>query len=387
MQKIVKFHIDEYGDDPEACACAPGRFHLLGEHTWFAQGNTLSVAIDHYLYACVSKRKDNNFRLFSVSLNERKKISSSGLRYRREDRWANSVKALISAFNDFGYNIPGLNFSILSEIPVDAGLGTPNALKTVTALLLRKLFAPKLSDHDLVEILEYANTGYINTYPHRADILTTMFAKKNHCVRTDHRKKTADIFPFPIEGYTIILTDSRVPRAIAREELAHRLEECIDAYELVKKHPDMPRDMSHLTEKMLEEIDIPESVRRRVTYIIRESLSVDDAVDALKRNDNLMLSRILIRSHEGLRDRFEISCPELDWIVKRSLEFVEPLSDNLVCSRMTGKGFGGCAYTIIKDENVDEYIEKMNDYERIFGFKPRVYTAKIADPAGILDLG
>ncbi|MEL3912484.1 galactokinase [Treponema pedis] len=376
MQKIVTFHIDEYGDEPEACAAAPGRFHLLGEHTWFAQGNTLSMAINHYLYVCASRRSDNNFRLFSISLNERKKISSSGLRYKKEDRWANSVKAVIAAFIDSGYPISGLNFTILSEIPSDAGLGTPNALKTAVALILRKLFAPKLSKNDLVDILEHANTQHLNTYPHRADILCALFAKANHCVRTDHRKKTAEIYPFPIEGHSIILTDSRVPRIIAREELGARLDECIDAYELVKKQPDMPKDMSQLTEKMLEELDIPESVRRRVTYIIRESLSVDDAVDSLKRNDNVMLSRILNRSHEGLRDRFEISCPELDWIVKRSLEFIEPSSTNVVCARMTGKGFGGCTYTIISEKDALTYTEKLDDYERIFGFKPLLYKAR-----------
>ena len=195
-------------------------------------------------------------------------------------------------------------------------------------------------------------------------------------MRTDHRKKTADIYPFPIEGHSIILTDSRVPRIIAREELTARLDECVEAYELVKKQPDMPKNMMHLTEKMLEEIDIPESVRRRVTYIIRESLSVDEAVDALKRKDNIMLSRILNRSHDGLRDRFEISCPELDWLVKRSLEFMEPSVTNLVCSRMTGKGFGGCTYTILRDEDAKAYIEKVGDYERIFGFKPLIYKAK-----------
>ncbi len=384
MQKIITYHIDEYGDEPEACASAPGRFHLLGEHTWFAQGNTLSMAINHYLYICASKRQDNNFRLFSVALNERKKISSSGLRYKKEDRWANSVKAVISSFNDFGHTISGLNFTILSNIPADAGLGTPNALKTATALVLRKLFAPKLTKSDLVDILEHANVQHLNTYPHRADILCALFAKANNCVRTDHRKKTAELYPFPIEGHTIILTDSRVPRVIAREELGTRLEECIDAYELVKKQPDIPKDMSQLTEKMLEEIDIPESVRRRVTYIIRESLSVDDAVDALRRKDNVVLSRILTRSHEGLRDRFEISCPELDWLVKRSLEFVEPLGANLVCARMTGKGFGGCTFTIIKEEDSNAYIEKLDDYERIFGFKPLSYKAKPTGCAKII---
>lgn len=135
---------------------------------------------------------------------------------------------------------------------------------------------------------------------------------------------------------------------------------------------------------MLEEIDIPESVRRRVTYIIRESLSVDDAVDALRRKDNVVLSRILTRSHEGLRDRFEISCPELDWLVKRSLEFVEPLGANLVCARMTGKGFGGCTFTIIKEEDSNAYIEKLDDYERIFGFKPLSYKAKPTGCAKII---
>ena len=95
MQKIVTFHVDEYGDEPEVCAAAPGRFHLLGEHTWFAQGNTLSMSINHYLYACASRRSDNNFRLFSISLNERKKISY-GYEYHQTQRvwfWISTQKS------------------------------------------------------------------------------------------------------------------------------------------------------------------------------------------------------------------------------------------------------------------------------------------------------
>ncbi|EFW36937.1 galactokinase [Treponema phagedenis] len=384
MQKIVPFHIDEYGDEPEAVAIVPGRFHLLGEHTWFAQGNTLSMAINHYLYLCVSKRTDSNFRLFSLSLKERKKISASNLRYRKEDRWANSVKAVILSFIDSGYPVTGLNFTILSEIPADAGLGTPNALKVATALALRKLFASKLSKEALLDILEHANVQHLKTYPHRADILCALFAKRGHCVRTDHRKKTADLYPFPLEGKTIILTDSRVPRLLAREELGNRLQQCIEAYELVKKNPDIPKNMTKLTETMLDEVEIPESVRRRVIYIIRESLSVDDAVDALQKGDDLVFSRIVNRSHEGLRDRFEISCPELDWLVKRALEFVEQESSDMICSRLTGRGFGGCTYSILKTEDVETYIEKLNDYERIFGFKPLYYRVKPSGGARII---
>ncbi len=372
----MPFHVDEYGDDPEVTVAVPGRFHLLGEHTWFAHGNTLSMAIDHYLYLCVSQRKDTNYRFFSLSLQERKKIAGANLRYRKEDRWTNSIKAVLLSFMDRGIDISGLNFTILSEIPADAGLGTPNALKVAAALALRKIFAQDLTTADLVDILENANVQHLKTYPHRADILCALYAKEGFCLRTDHRKKSADLYPFSIDGYQIVLTDSRVPRLLARVELNNRIQECIEAYTRVKKMPDIPENLMLLEENDLEELNMPESVRRRVVYIIRESMSVDDAVTALQKDDRLVFSRIVTRSQENLRDRFEISCPELDWLVKRAMEFVEPDSNDIVCSRLTGRGFGGCTYSILRKTDVQPYIEKLTDYERIFGFKPLHYEVK-----------
>lgn len=385
MQKIEPFHTEEYETGPDITVSVPGRFHLLGEHTWFAKGNTLSMAINYNLYLCASARTDQNFRLFSVSLGERKKISASNLKYRKEDRWANSVKAVISSFMEYGIQIPGLNFTVLSEIPADAGLGTPNALKVATGLTLRKLFAPTLNDATLVALLERANTHFLKTYAHRADILCAMFAKKGHCIRTDHHKVTAELVPFPQEGYSIILTDSRVPRLLAREELGYRIQECIRAYEIVKTDPDAPTDFNLLTESILEEInDIPESVRRRVIFIIRETESVREAVNALNHREYVSFSRIVNRSHEGLRDRFEISCPELDWLVKRAFEFVIPDVPDLVCSRMTGRGFGGCTYAILRSSDELAYTQKLDEYERIFGFKPVRYTVTPSDGACVL---
>jgi len=385
MQKIVSFHTGEYESAPELTVSAPGRFHLLGEHTWFAKGNTLSMAIDYNLYISLSVRNDQNYRLYSVSLGERKKISASNLKYRKEDRWANSVKAVISSFMEYGIHIPGLNITILSEIPADAGLGTPNALKVATGLALHRLFAPTLEDSVLVALLERANTHFLKTYAHRADILCALTAKKGHCVRTDHHKVTADLVAFPNDQYSIVLTDSRVPRLLAREELAMRIQECIRAYEIVKTDPDAPADFNQMTESVLEEInDIPESVRRRVIFIIRESESVREAVNALSNREYVTFSRIVNRSHEGLRDRFEISCPELDWLVKRALEFVQPDVPDLICSRMTGRGFGGCTYAILRTGDVEPYLKKLEDYERIFGFKPVQYKVTASDGARVL---
>lgn len=383
MQKIDPFHINEYGDDPEATVSVPGRFHLLGEHTWFAQGDTLSMAIDHYLYLAVSKRSDNNFRLLSLSLKERKKISGTNLKYRKEDRWANAVKAVILTFIEKEIPVTGLNFTIRSEIPADAGLGTPNALKVATALALRKLFAPHLTKPELADMLEYANTEHINTYAHRADILCVLYAKTGFCVHTEYHTKTVVLHRFPFEKHSVMLVDSRVSRLIAREDLGARFGECINAYELVCGSPDLPDNISRITERMLDEIEFPESVRRRVVFLLREFSAVRDAAHALENNDYTSFSRIITRSHEGLRDRFEISCPELDWLVKRAVEFTEPDNTDITCARMTGKGFGGCAYAILKNADMQAYEKKLNDYERIFGFKPKPYHVKPAGGARI----
>lgn len=385
MRKIAAFHSEEYEVEPDVMVSVPGRFHLLGEHTWFARGNTLSMAINHSLFLSVSRRNDQNFRIYSVSLGERKKFSSSNLKYRKEDRWANSLKAVVAAFVEYGIQITGLNITILSEIPPDAGLGAPNAMKVATGIALKQIFAPQITDSTLVSLLERANTHFLKTYAHRADILCTLMAKKGFCIRTDHHKVTADLVPIPTEGYSLILTDSKVPRLLAREELALRIQECIHAYERVRTDLYAPSDFNQLTESILEDItDIPESVRRRVIFIIRESENVRDAVNALASSDFLLFSRIVNRSHEGLRDRFEISCPELDWLVKRALEFIVPDVPEFMCSRMTGRGFGGCTYTILRSQDEQEYIKKLDDYERIFGFKPLVHKVTPSDGVRIL---
>ena len=75
-----------------------------------------------------------------------------------------------------------------------------------------------------------------------------------------------------------------------------------------------------------------------------------------------------------------MSCPEVDWLVKRAAEL-----EGVAGSRMTGLGFGGCAYTIIRRELVEEYKKRLEDYERIFGFRLEVYEVKLSSGAKIVN--
>lgn len=86
-----------------------------------------------------------------------------------------------------------------------------------------------------------------------------------------------------------------------------------------------------------------------------------------------------------MRDLYNISCPEIDWLVKRVLEFEITTSRKpTACSRITGKGFGRCLYTVLKTSDVEEFKKKIAEYERIFGFHPVCYEVKPAGGASVL---
>jgi hypothetical protein len=108
--------------------------------------------------------------------------------------------------------------------------------------------------------------------------------------------------------------------------------------------------------------------------------AVLDAEEALRRKDLVSFGKLMNRSHESLRDLYEVSCPELDWLVKRAWE-----TDGVYGSRLTGAGFGGCTVTLIEEDAIPAYQEHILQYERIFGFKPEVYVCHPSAGARIVE--
>ena len=88
-----------------------------------------------------------------------------------------------------------------------------------------------------------------------------------------------------------------------------------------------------------------------------------------------------------MRDMFNISCPEIDWILKRVNE-LEPNLDfvrnPVTCGRITGKGFGRCLYAIMREGDVENFKAKIIEFEKIFGFHPDVYEVEAADGAAMV---
>ena len=83
MKAVNDAHELEYGNKPDVVAKAPGRFHLIGEHSWFFKDKTMSMAVNLPVYVAISKRDDTSIKFYFHQLNERKKASVTSLNMKK----------------------------------------------------------------------------------------------------------------------------------------------------------------------------------------------------------------------------------------------------------------------------------------------------------------
>ena len=385
MPDIGQIHRNEYElesgrSTPVIIAEAPGRIHFLGGQGDPASGFYLCAAIDRFIQLAVSPRKDNSFRFFAVDLSERKRSTLANIKHRREDRWANYIKAAVFLFIDLGYPVHGLNISFCGDIPQQIGLASSTAIEAAAAVALRSLLRVQISDMDLAQRLHEAHVKFFGGASSVADYQICLLARKDQFLFIDAFSGEITKIKSPLSRFRILLVDSRVPRMGVENEINSRNADTIKGLEFLTQKFDGANFKDFGSKDLLDALgDFPEQIRRRSVHIVDEIHRIQDACGALQRSDIASLAKIIYHSHESLRDLYEISCPELDWLVKRAQEL-----EGAAGSRMTGHGFGGCTYTIIRRELVDEYKRRLEDYERIFGFRPIIYEVKIAAGARML---
>jgi len=120
---------------------------------------------------------------------------------------------------------------------------------------------------------------------------------------------------------------------------------------------------------------------KRAMYVLAENKRVHEAVSAIQKSDWPWLGEILYSGHEGLRTEFEVSIPELDFLVDYTKN-----EDWIYGARMMGGGFGGCTINISKHDPSKEFIDRFSkDYYQQFGLKPTFIAVSLSGGTQLLD--
>jgi galactokinase len=370
-------HRKEYGAIPTVTASAPGKVGLLGDYTEFAKGLSISVALSCRLFVTLSPRTEPIVRFFSREYNERKKTAPTNLKFRKEDRWANYPKGVLAAFAQLGVKVEGLDFSVSGDIPQGIGLASSQALCLASALAFNEFFGVGLAVSQLIQIAHKTETGFLGQSSDIGPFFLQAHAREDHLFVLDYRSYEWDRLAFPAEVGELAVLNSRVPPSSFDSSAARAREECeLCLRQLTAGRPGRSfRDFGR-TDLRERVGTVPESARRRSLHVIDEIARSLEARDAWASGDTASLGRLMNRSHESLRDLYEVSCPEIDWLVKRLQE-----SEHVLGARMSGEDSGGCVVALARPQAWKKFRPQAEEYERIFGFKAELMVFRPSEGA------
>ena len=107
------------------------------------------------------------------------------------------------------------------------------------------------------------------------------------------------------------------------------------------------------------------------------------SINIVQADDLEYFGKLIYESHFGLKNLYEVSCRELDFLVDFSVN-----KEYVIGSRMMGGGFGGCVLNIIDKNHIDDYIREISDiYKNTFSFDLTSDIVEVSDGIKIKKVG
>lgn len=359
---------------------APGRVNLIGEHTDYNGGHVFPCALTIGTYAVVRKRADRELHFYSMNFEELGVISSSidELTPGKEAGWTNYPKGVMWAFAERGMKMDcGLDVVLNGNIPNGSGLSSSASLEVLTGYYLRDLFGFDVTNIDLAKIGQYSENNFNGMNCGIMDQFASAMGKKDHAIFLDTADLSYEYAPLVLQGAKIVVTNSNVKHSLVNSEYNVRRSECEKALEELQTVVKI-NGLGDLTEEEFEEnkAAIKDETRvKRAKHAVYENQRTIRAVEALKKNDLKLFGELMNASHVSLRDDYAVSCEEIDVLVEEAWKI-----DGVIGSRITGGGFGGCTVSIVKDEAVETFKEKVGAaYQERVGKTADFYVVEIGD--------
>lgn len=359
---------------------APGRVNLIGEHTDYNGGHVFPCALTIGTYAAVRKRADRKLNFYSMNFEELGIMESSLDDLTPSDAagWTNYPKGVMWAFAERGMKMDcGLDVVLNGNIPNGSGLSSSASLEVLTGYYLRDLYGFDVTNIDLAKIGQYSENNFNGMNCGIMDQFASAMGKKDHAIFLDTADLSYEYAPLVLDGAKIVVTNSNVKHSLVNSEYNVRRSECEKALEELQTVVKI-NGLGDLTEEQFEanKTAIKDEVRvKRAKHAVYENQRTIRAVEALKKNDLTLFGQLMNASHVSLRDDYQVSCDEIDVLVEEAWKV-----DGVIGSRITGGGFGGCTVSIVKDEAVENFKEKVGTaYQQRVGKQADFYVVEIGN--------
>jgi galactokinase len=367
-----------YGEGEIRNFHSPGRVNLIGEHIDYNGGYVFPCALEFGTFACVRVRNDKTVNLATTNFDLKVTVDLDDIAYKDEDDWANYPKGVIKTLLDDGYKVSGMDILFSGNIPNGAGLSSSASLELLMGVIVNNLFNDEKIDRvELVKIGQKAENRFVGVNCGIMDQFAVGMGKKDKAILLDCNTLRYDYADVNLGEYSLVIMNTNKRRALNESKYNERRSECDSALEVIRKQKNI-NALCELSSNDYEELEYlieEENVRKRVRHAVYENERVKKAYDCLNKGELIEFGALLVRSHDSLRDLYEVTGKELDTIVEEALKV-----EGCIGSRMTGAGFGGCAIAVVKKNAIEVFQEKVrNNYRDIIGYEPSFYLSGIGE--------
>ncbi len=379
-ENLVNTHIELFGVDPEITILSPSRINIIGEHIDYLGGNVLPANIDLYMMGTFSK--SNDFSIYSDNFKDSgiKKIEDQiSFKYDKTRGFLNYVLGCVQILRNNNFEIGGVNVAISSIIPPSSGLSSSASFGVLIIKGLLKVYGYEVTGVEVATLFKEVENKFMNLKNGIMDQFIIANGIANNLMLLNTSTLKYSNYEINLGDYQFVVFNTKKQRDLVGSKYNERVEETSKGLELINK----TKSYDHLTsipmselENELKKLD-DEIIKKRVKFAVEEQNRVKSFVDLLPLNDYYAMGKILNEGHKGLKELYEVSCDESDFIVDQANKI-----DGVLGARMTGAGFGGCVIVLTNKNSVKKLEEELvKEYNDKFGYPCEMYVIKVVDCA------
>ncbi len=354
---------------------APGRVNLIGDHTDYTGGFVLPVAIQlgTYLFIKLIPEKIIHFKSNNINNSFVLKFDDLG---KPTKTWVDYPLGVINQLQKHGWQPQGMELTYFGDIPIGAGLSSSASIEMVTAHAINTVFKLNLSRKMLSLLSQKAENDFVGLQSGIMDQYAVGMSENGKALLIDCHNITHKTVKVSFDDYSFVVINTNKKRALLNSVYNRYVSELSATKQILNNTFDIPY-LGILTPddaEWLDKLITDELLLKRLRHVVNENARVKFAAEYLENNQPVKFGEMMNLSHESLVNDFEVSCIELDTLVKIALE-----TEGVVGARMTGAGFGGCTINLIHKDAIDIFTKRIKEqYKKITSLNATLYNISIS---------
>jgi galactokinase len=385
QESVSQTFIENFNANP-IIVRSPGRVNLIGEHTDYNGGFVLPAATDKSAYLAILPSNKSTGKWISIDLNRTVEIDFDNITSLsdKKDSWANYILGVIEQFKNRNLLVQPFDCVIAGDVPIGSGMSSSAALESAVGFAINEMNGLGLDRKILARLVQQAENEFIGVKCGIMDMFASIHGKEKHALRLDCETLDFQYFPLNLGDYKIVLFDTGVKHNLVESEYNLRRQQCEEGLAFFRKYFD--ETVKNLSQVPLTWLQASKShlnriVYNRCQYVIEENQRILSACEDLQAGNLKDFGIKMTATHEGLRNLYEVSCKEADFLVDFCWH-----ESSVLGSRMMGGGFGGCTINLIKADAIDELFNRLSvSYEQKMGIKLKMYSVVTANGTAIVN--